>query len=209
MNFLVVDDHPLTRRGIRQLLEEHWPACSVTEAANAAEALALVRSSDWDLVVLDLSLPGMSGIEALGSMARDGAPPRVLVLTMHADSEYAVQALKAGASGFLTKEDAAEHLVLAADRILAGERYLGNALAGKVALRLAGGAAPLPHSSLSAREMRVMCLLAEGQGVTEIANLMSLSPKTVSTYRARVLSKTGFRSNADLTRYCLAQGLIR
>lgn len=208
MKFLLVDDHPITRRGIRQLLEERWPDAGVVEVADAAQALGLVRRETFAVVILDLSLPGMSGIEALGSMARDGARPRVLVLTMHADSEYAVQALRAGASGFLTKEEAPENLVLAVERLLADERYLGSELAGEVALRLAGGDSPLAHASLSAREMRVMCMLADGLGVTEIARQMTLSPKTVSTYRARVLAKTGFRSNADLTRYCLAHGLI-
>ena len=209
MKFLVVDDHPITRRGIRDLLEERWPAAEALEASDAVQAMALIRRHQFAVVILDLSLPGMSGLEALGNLGRDGSSPRVLVLTLHADSEYAVQSLRAGAAGFLTKQDTPESLVVAVERILAGERYLGAELAGKVALRLAGGDSPLAHASLSAREMRVMCLLAEGIGITDIAQQMSLSPKTVSTYRARVLTKTGFRSNADLTRYCLAQGLIR
>lgn len=207
MKFLVVDDHPLMRRGVRQILEEHYPATEVVECARGEEGLEAVRQGSFDLAVIDLSMPGMSGLEAVERYARIQPGLRILVLSMHADSEFASRALRGGASGYLTKDDAADLLAQAVQRILSGGRFLSTDVAGRIAERLTDGLAPL-HARLSARELRVMCLLAEGLGISEIAARLSLSPKTVSTYRHRVLEKTGMSSNADLTRYCIQHALV-
>lgn len=209
MRFLVVDDHPLMRRGVRQMLEEAHPGATVTECASGEDGLQALRAAAFDLVVLDLSMPGMSGLDAIARYVRERPGLRILVLSMHADSEFAAQALRSGASGYLTKDDTAHLLPEAARRILAGGRFLSADLAGRIAERLSGDVAAPLHARLSARELRVMCLLAEGLGITDIATRLSLSPKTVTTYRHRVLEKTGMQSNADLTRYCMQHGLIR
>ncbi len=208
MKILVVDDHPLMRRGVRQMLEEAYVEIAVTEAESGEAAAELVRTAAFDLVILDLSLPGASGLETLERLLRIRPSQRVLVLSMHAEDQFAIQALRAGASGYVTKDHATDLLLAAISRIMAGSRYLSPSLAELLADRLTSDLDAPAHSRLSAREFRVMSMLAEGHGISHIAHALALSAKTVTTYRARVLEKLGVTSNAELARYCVRNGLI-
>lgn len=206
---LVVDDHPLMRRGVRQVIEEACADCRVDEAEDGEDALRQVRAAgDHTLVVLDLSLPGMHGLDVLERLRRQAPAVRVIVLSLHADAALAVRALKLGASGYVTKDRATAELAQAVARVLSGGRYLQADLAEAIATQVAGAADTPPHARLSAREFRVMTLLAEGRSVTDAAQAMNLSVKTVSTYRTRLLEKIGVASNAELARYCVKHGLV-
>lgn len=207
MRVLLVDDHPLVRAGARQLILGRWPQAQVQEAGTLDEALD--RLDGCTLALVDLSLPDASGLEALVKLRRRAPALPVLVLSMHAEAAYAARALQLGAAGYLPKDRAGEELVTAVQRLLAGGRYIGADLADRLADQLTGtGPAEPPHAALSTQELRVALLLAQGHSVGDIAATMYLSVKTVSTYRSRALDKLGLASNAELTRYCLAQGLI-
>ncbi|MBK8017328.1 MAG: response regulator transcription factor [Betaproteobacteria bacterium] len=208
MRFLVVDDHPLIRRGIRQLLEEAYVQAEVAEADSGEAALDELRRQRFDLVILDLSLPGMSGLDVLAKAIERRPDQRVLMLSMHSETELGVQALRLGARGYITKDNATEQLFGAISKILGGGRFITAELAEVLADRLAMPPLALPHEALSSREFRVMRMLAAGQTPTEIAQALALSVKTVSTYRSRILDKMGLQNNADLTRYCLKHTLI-
>lgn len=208
MKFLVVDDHPLMRRGVRQILDEAYVDAAVTEAESGERAVDCVRMEGFDLVLLDISLPGLSGLETIERIHRVRPGQRVLVLSMHAEEQFAVQALRAGASGYMTKDHASDLLLAAISRIMSGGRYLSPALAEILAGQVAGDLDGPPHGRLSTREFRVMCMLAEGHGLSHIANELGLSVKTISTYRTRVLEKLGMGSNAEVARYCQRNGLV-
>jgi two-component system, NarL family, invasion response regulator UvrY len=205
---LVADDHALVRRGLRELLADTSDIEVAAEAGTAAEALDRVRQQPLDVVVLDLSLPGRGGLDLLGEIKEERADLPVLILTMHPEDQYAVRALKAGASGYLTKESAPEVLVEAVRRAAAGGRYVTPSLAEKLALHLDDKRAREPHESLSDREYQVFRRLAAGRTVGQIADELSLSVKTVSTYRTRIIEKTGLNTNAELMRYALDRKLV-
>ena len=205
---LVADDHALVRRGLRELLADTSDIEVAAEAGTAAEALDRVRQQPLDVVVLDLSLPGRGGLDLLGEIKGERADLPVLILTMHPEDQYAVRALKAGASGYLTKESAPEVLVEAVRRAAAGGRYVTPSLAEKLALHLDDKRAREPHESLSDREYQVFRRLAAGRTVGQIADELSLSVKTVSTYRTRIIEKTGLNTNAELMRYALDRKLV-
>ncbi len=207
MRLLLVDDHPLLRAGVRQLILARWPQAQLVEASDLAMALTL--AAGCQAATLDLSLPDANGLEALVRLRRRAPDLPVLVLSMHAEQAFAARALQMGAAGYLTKDRAGEELVTALERLLTGGRYITSSLADRLADMLGGAAVATPaHEHLSVQELRVMLLLAAGQSATDIAASMHLSVKTISTYRSRALEKLGLTSNADLTRYCLAQGLI-
>lgn len=209
MRILMVDDHPIVRAGVAQLIRGHWPEAELAEAGNLAEAVARLEEGGWSAIVLDLSLPDAGGLEGLTRLRRKAPDTPVLVLSMHAEEAYATRALQAGAAGYLTKDRAGEELVAALGRVLAGGRYVTASLAEALAGLLTGRSVDRPaHEALSDQEHRVLLLLAAGKSVGEVAAAMHLSVKTVSTYRARILDKMQLRNNADLTRYCLAQGLM-
>ena len=208
MKFLIADDHPLMRRGIRDLLREAFPDLDVGEAATGQEVEQLVRTGLWDLVLLDVSMPGGDGLETLVRVKRALPAVPVFVLSMHAEEQFAVRALKAGAAGYLTKDRAPEELVTAVKRVLAGGRYVTQTLAERLVTEISGDAEAAPHERLSQQEYRVMCLIAAGNTVSEIAELMHLSVKTVSTYRMRILEKLRLRTSAELTYYCVKHGLV-
>jgi two-component system, NarL family, invasion response regulator UvrY len=206
--FLIVDDHVVVRSGLRLILEDEFPGAVFGEAATAASALGRVVQEPWDLVLLDVTLPGRSGLEALDDLRHARPRMPVLMLSMHPEAEFAVRALKSGAVGYLSKQSAAEELVGAVRKALAGGRYITAALAEKLAAAVAGDArARLPHEGLSNREFQTMRLLAAGRTVKEIAGELSLSAKTVSTYRTRILSKLGLRGTAELVRYAIEHKL--
>ena len=179
------------------------------EARSGAEALALVREQDWDIVVLDISMPGRNGLEALKELRQVRPRTPVLILTTHPEEQYAIRVFRAGAAGYMTKESAPEHLVEAVRRVTAGGRYISPSLAELLAASVGGDAEKPPHESLSDREYQVLCMIASGKTVGQIARELSLSDKTISTYRARILEKMGMKTNADLTHYAISNRLTQ
>jgi len=204
---LVVDDHALVRRGLIELLQGLPAGVQFGEAGTAAEALTLALGEQWDVMLLDLGLPDRHGLDVLRELhaARPKLP--VLVLTMFPEDQLALRVLEIGAAGYLTKESAPEELLRALERVMAGHTYLSPAMTEAVADGL-GGPPPAPHEQLSDRELEVLRLLAAGRPITAISRQLGLSPKTVTTYRARLLHKLRMKSNAELTFYATHHGLV-
>jgi two-component system invasion response regulator UvrY len=203
---LLVDDHDVVRKGIRAILEDRFAAIDIREASGGDEALGAL-SAPFDAVILDLSMPGRSGIDLLAEIKHRHPKLPVLIMSLHGEEQFAVRALRAGAAGYLTKSAASEQLVSAFERIVRGGRYISEALAERLAVA-AGGDAGAPHDRLSDREFEVMRGIASGESVSEIADRIHLSVKTVSTYRARLLEKMDMTTNAELTRYAIQNGLV-
>jgi two-component system invasion response regulator UvrY len=208
MRILIADDHAVFRRGLRETLAEAFPRVIFGEAKTAAETVELVRRHPWDVVILDISMPGKSGLDILDDVKRLRPGIPVLLLTMHPEQQYAKRALKAGAAGYLTKDSVPDELKSAIKRIAAGGRYVSATLAEKLAVDLRHGADIPLHELLSDREFQVLRMLASGKTVKEMAEELSLSVKTVSTYRGRILEKTGMKTNAELIRYALEAQLV-
>ena len=208
IRILIVDDHPLIRQGVKQIFMEDSLAVAFDEAHDVASMHKHIYTKDFDLVLLDLSLPGTSGLDCVRELKRIRPNLPILVLSMYSDSQFALPALKAGAAGYLTKERAPKELLSAVKSILKGDKYISSELSKRLALELVEGTGKLPHEILSQREFRVMLLIASGETLSAIAKQASLSPKTVSTYRSRILRKMNLRTNADLTRYCTRHTLI-
>jgi DNA-binding NarL/FixJ family response regulator len=205
---LVADDHPIVRQGLRQILAGTPDMAVAGEAVNGQEALDQVRAGDWDVLVLDMTMPGRSGFDILKELKHEQPHLPVLVLSMHAEEQFAVRVLKAGASGYLTKENAPEELVKAIRRVVSGGKYVSSGLAESLAFGLDTGSDRPRHETLSDREFQVMRLMASGKTLAEIAETLSLSAKTISTYRTRLLEKLNLKSNAELMRYAFENGLI-
>jgi DNA-binding NarL/FixJ family response regulator len=208
MRVLIADDHAVFRRGLRDTLAEAFSRVTFGEAKTAQETIELVRRQDWDVVILDISMPGKSGLDILDDLRRLRPKLPVLLLTMHPEQQYARRALKAGAAGYLTKDSVPEELKEAIKKIVAGGRYVSATLAEKLAVDLREGADLPLHELLSDREFQVLRMIASGKTVKEIAEDLSLSVKTVSTYRGRILEKTGMKTNAELIRYALQTQLV-
>jgi two-component system, NarL family, invasion response regulator UvrY len=208
MRILIADDHAVFRRGLRETLAEAFSRATYGEAKTAEETVDCVRRQDWDVVILDISMPGKSGLDILDDVKRLRPRTPVLLLTMHPEQQYARRALKAGAAGYLTKDSVPDELKVAIKRIVAGGRYVSATLAEKLAVDLRKGADIPLHELLSDREFQVLRMLASGKTVKEMAEELSLSVKTVSTYRGRILEKTGMKTNADLIRYALESQLV-
>jgi DNA-binding NarL/FixJ family response regulator len=205
---VIVDDHALIRRGLRDSLNDAGDIQVVGEAGDYGGLRQLLRETPFDVLLLDINLPGRSGLDVLHSLAEESARIRVLVLTMYPEDQYAIRALKAGAMGYLNKSADPSQIVAAVRTLHAGRKYITPAIAEALAERLAVDDGGKPHERLSDREFQTMMRLAAGQRLSDIAAELNLSPKTVSVYRARVLEKLGAQSNADLTAYCLRSGLI-
>src|SRR6266478_5071912 len=208
MKILLADDHPFVRHGLKQILAEEFKRATFGEARNAHEALDLVWKEHWDVVVLDVTMPGRSGLEVLREIKKSRPRVPVLVLSMHPENQFAVRVLKRGASGYMTKESAPDELVGAVKKIVTGGRYVSPSLAEKMALYLTEDLKTPPHERLSDREFQVMRLIASGKTVREIAEENFLSVKTVRTYRQRILEKMGLHRNAELTRYAIEHHLL-
>jgi two-component system invasion response regulator UvrY len=208
IRILIADDHPIVRAGLRQIVAEAADIVVAAEAADGHEVLTQVRGSDFDVVLLDLTIPGLSGLDVLKQLKVERPNLRVLILSVHAEDQYAIRVLRAGAWGYVTKASAPEQLIGAIRKVHEGRRYVSPTLAERLADQLEGGAATMPHEGLSDREYQVLCLLASGKTVTEIAAALALSVKTVSTYRSRILEKMGMRSNAELTHYAIQNRLV-
>jgi len=208
LRILIADDHDVVRKGLIQILAKSFPGTDVDEAADGRQALALAEKGNYALVLLDISMPGRGGLEVLKEVKRQRPGVPVLVLSMHPEEEYAVRAFRAGASGYLTKDSAAEELVRAVRTVLAGRRYLSASLTEMLARELESNGVGPRHNALSDRELQVMRMLASGKTVTEIADELSLSVKTISTYRSRILEKLQVRNNAELARYAFENRLV-
>ena len=206
MRILLVDDHPVVRHGIRTILNERLKGAVVGEASDAASALSLVRSAEWDLVVADISLPGTNGLDLIKELRRLQPTLPTLVVSMHPASQFARRALAAGAAGYLTKDSPPEEFIAAIEEARRGRRYIGHD--SEMLGRWSARTASTPHDSLSDREYQVLRMLGSGQTVSDIARDLGLSVKTVSTYRMRVLEKLGMRTNAELMRYAIENGLL-
>lgn len=208
LRILIADDHTVVRRGLRQILLDEFPGVEIEEVADGGELIKKVIGSHWDVVVSDLSMPGRSGLEALQQIKLTNPDLPVLILSIHPEEQYALRALKSGASGYLSKDTAPDELVKAVQKVLLGKRYISQAIAEKLANTFSSDISLQPHESLSDREFDVMKFLANGKSVSEIADVLSLSVTTVSTYRARIMAKMNLKSNSDLTKYAIEHGLI-
>jgi two-component system, NarL family, invasion response regulator UvrY len=208
MKVLIADDHAVFRRGLMETLGESFPKMMFGEAKTAQETVDYVKRQQWAIVILDISMPGKSGLDILDDLKRLRPGLPVLLLSMHPEEQYAKRALKAGAAGYLTKESVPEELKLAVRRVLAGGRYVSSAMAERLAYDLRQGADTPIHELLSDREFQVLRMIASGKTLKQIASEISLSVKTVSTYRARILEKTGMKTTAELIRYALQTHLV-
>jgi two-component system invasion response regulator UvrY len=205
---LIADDHKLVREGLKQILAAAEDLRVAGEAASGDEALALARANDYDLALLDMSMPGVSGIELIRRLRLEKPALRILVLSMHGEQQYAARALKAGAAGYLTKDSASEQLVGAIRKVAAGGLYITAAAAESLVSETAAGGGGAPHAALSDREFEIFRLLAGGHGPTEIADRLHVSVKTVSTHKARILQKLNLDGTAALVRYALEHDLL-
>ena len=208
ISIIIVDDHPIVRQGLKQILSEEPDMATFGEAQNSQEVLDLIRKQDWDAVVLDITMPGRGGLDILREIKHERPKLPVLMLSVHPEDQYAVRALKAGASGYLNKESAPEELVRAIRKILRGGKYISPTLAEKMAFNLEKETDRPAHEALSDREYQVMLMIASGKTTSAIAEEISLSIKTVSTYRSRILEKMKMKSNVDLTYYVIKNNLI-
>ncbi len=208
MRILIADDHEVVRQGLKQMLSDEFPDVVFGEASSAAETFEKAVAGDWDLVILDVNMPGRGGIESLADLKK--AKPRmpVLILSMFSESEYAVRALKSGAAGYVNKGSVTRELIDAVKKAVSGSRYITPALGELLAADLGWGGGSDPHHKLSDREYEVMKLIAVGNSVKAIAANLSLSEKTVFTYRTRLLEKLGLESDVDVARYALRHGLV-
>lgn len=205
LKILTIDDHEVVRRGLKDMFTTE--SATFGEARSGAEAVDLVRKQPWDIAVLDISLGGRSGLEVLSELKQLRPRMPVLILSMHAEEQYAVRAFKAGASGYINKASSGEELRKAILKIIKGGQYVGPALAEKIVVQLSQPG-KVPHENLSNREFEVLCSIASGQTVKEIAAKLSLSDKTISTYRRRILDKMDMRTNAELTHYAIRNKLV-
>ncbi len=207
LKVLIADDHAIVRKGLQQIVKEQAPFIQVEEASDGQEVLDKVYSTEWDCLVLDISMPHRSGLDILHEVRHSRPNLPVLILSMHPEEQYAVRVLKAGAAGYMTKDTALDELVGAIERVTAGGKYVSASLAEKLAFGLSGQLDRLPHETLSDREYTVLLMIGQGKSVSEIADELGLSVKTISTYRSRILEKLDMKSNADLIRYVIDNGL--
>jgi DNA-binding NarL/FixJ family response regulator len=208
MNILIADDHTIVRHGLRHIIAAQAGWQVAAEAATADQVLPVLRRAEIDVVVLDVTLAGRSGIDVLGNIRSEFPTLPVLMLSMHSEEQYALRCLRAGASGYIQKDGCANELIGAIKRVAAGHTYMSTAMTDQLAAELLRGPSGLPHERLSTREFEVFRLIAAGRNTGEIAAALHLSANTVSTYRSRVLTKTGFRSNADIIAYAIRNGLV-
>jgi len=208
IRILIADDHAIVRHGLRQILSDSEDLVVSGEARNGVEALQLAREGEWDVVLLDVSMPDRNGIDTLKQLRKEFPRLPVLMLSMHPEEHYAVRALKAGASGYLTKQSAPEQLVTAIRQVAAGKKYVSPSLAEELANAISDDGDKAPHEKLSDREYQTLVMIASGKTLTLIAEELKLSVKTVSVYRARLLEKMKLKNNAELTHYGLKHNLV-
>jgi two-component system invasion response regulator UvrY len=209
IKILITDDHTVVREGLKRILKEEFPEATFGEAADGNQALEQTRNETWDVIILDVTMSGRNGLEVLKQMRVENIKTPVLILSMHPEDQYAIRVLKAGASGYLTKESASEELVTAIRRIISGRKYITLSLAEKLANDLEIDTDKPIHELISDREFQVLNLIASGKTVSEIAVELSLSVTTISTYRSRILEKMNMKTNAELTHYAIQKGIAK
>ena len=205
---LIADDHPVVRMGLKLILKNEPDISVEYEAKTAKETITYVRKEKFSIVLLDISMPDRSGLDVLAQLKKQYPELPILILSMHSEDQYAIRVLKAGASGYMTKDSAPEELVKAVRKVTSGGRYVSPSLAEKLAYDLTNQVEKSLHESLSDRELQVMCIIADGKTITEISNELYLSVKTVSTYRSRILKKMNMKNNADLIRYSIENKFV-
>ena len=208
MKILIADDHAIVREGVKQIVKTLPEVSLVDEAVEGNEAFSKICNTEYDLVILDISMPGMTGLDVLQRMKDRKIETPVLIFSFYPQEQYAVRAFKLGASGYLSKDSAFEELAMAIRKVTSGGKYVSAALAERLIFQDSKMEGKLPHEQLSEREFQVMILLAKGKSVMEIADEIFISDKTVSTYRMRIMEKMNFKKNADLTIYALKNNLI-
>ena len=208
IRILIADDHTIVREGLKQVFVETAGMTVADEASNGQEVLSKVRRNNYDIVLLDISLPGMSGLDVLKQLKSTKPKLPVLILSIHPEEQYAVRSIRAGASGYLTKDSAMDELIKAVRKIVKGGKYITDSLAQRIAVEIDVKTEKPIHESLSDREYQILCLIASGKTPTEIAKMLSLSTKTVSTHRARILRKMKMSNNAQLMRHALKHNLV-
>ena len=208
MRILIADDHSVVRKGLRQILLEEFPTAHIEDVPDAEEMIKKVMNSPWDVIVSDMSMPGRSGLDALQQIKQIYPELPVLILSIHPEEHYALRVLKAGASGYLSKGSASDELVKAVQTVLLGKKYISASVAEKLASSFSSDAGKPVHELLSDREFDVMKLLAAGKSVSDIADILSLSVTTISTYRARIMTKMNLKTNSDLTKYAIESNLL-
>jgi two-component system, NarL family, invasion response regulator UvrY len=208
IRILIADDHTVVRKGLRQILSEQMSPVHIEEVGDAESLIKKVMSETWDVIITDLSMPGRSGLDALQQIKQYYPKLPVLVLSVYPEEQYALRVLKAGAAGYLNKDMASEELINAVQRVLTGRKYISPSVAEKLAVSLDKDASKMPHEYLSDREFDVLKLIASGNTVTQIADILSLSSTTVSTYRARIMSKMSLKTNTSLTLYAMENKII-
>jgi DNA-binding NarL/FixJ family response regulator len=208
LRILITDDHAIIRKGLEQIVREAYPSAIIEEATDAESAIKKMLKTEYSVIICDLSMPGRGGLDVLQYVKQNFPKTPVLILSIHPEEQYAIRTLKAGAAGYLSKDTATEELVNAIQRVLQGRKYISSSIAEKMATELEHDANKPPHESLSDREFHVFRLLAAGKPVSEIAEELSLSLTTVSTYRSRIMIKMSMKNNAELTRYALENKLI-
>lgn len=208
LRILIADDHAVIRKGLKQILLEAFPDATIIEAVDAEEVTAKTITETWDIIISDLSMPGRSGLDVAQDIKQNFPKIPVLILSIHPEEQYAIRALKSGASGYISKDAATEELVAAVKRLLAGKKYISSEIADKLANGVGIDQHITPHELLSNREYEIFILLAQGKQVSEIAEQLHLGVTTISTYRNRLLTKMGLKNNTDLIRYALDNQLI-
>jgi two-component system invasion response regulator UvrY len=208
LKILIADDHAIVRQGLKQIVTETRDMTVAGEASNGQELLSKIKEGEYDVVVLDITMPVIDGMDVLRQLRSERPRLPVLMLSIHPEEQYALRALRAGASGYLTKESAPDELVVAIRKVSSGGKYISTSLAEKLAFELEVGHEQALHETLSDREYQVLCMIASGKTVTDIAQELSLSEKTISTYRSRILEKMNMKNNAELTYYAIKNQLI-
>jgi len=207
LRFVMADDHPVVLKGLKEILSESFNEAIIDETTTGYELLRKVQNNQYDLVLLDISLPDINGLEVLKEIKKTKPKLPVLIISMYLEEQYALRAMKAGAQGYVTKRSASDELVLAVRKILSGKRYISPAFTEKVLFDFESDTEKLPHESLSDRELQVLCMIGQGKAVNQIAEELHVSANTVRTYRTRILEKIGVKGTSELIHYAVMHGL--